>query len=287
MAKRLPIPKTYKLAIGGQFPRGESGRVAPAPGAAGRAAARYCLASRKDLREAVVAARRAQAGWASRTPALRGQILYRAAELAEQRAGELAAELRRAGARNAASEVAASIDRLVYHAGWTDKFAQLFGAVNPVASPHFNFTFPEPAGVAALLCPDSPSLLGLVSLLAPAVLSGNSTVLVASETQPLAAITFAEILATSDFPPGVVNVLTGRRAELAPHLATHMEIDAIVDGSGDRTIARTLQSGSSTNLKRVIIRNLAPAGWRGAKAENPDWILDTVEWKTAWHPIGA
>jgi acyl-CoA reductase-like NAD-dependent aldehyde dehydrogenase len=284
---RLRVLKTYKLAIGGKFPRGESGRVAAALSLDGRTPLdNYCVASRKDFRDATVAARKAQPGWAKSTAYLRGQILYRAAEIAEQRAAELTHELTRAGVREAAKEVTTAIDRLVHHAGWTDKFTQLFGTVNPVATPHFNFTMPEPTGVVVVVCPDTPALLGLVSLVAPVILSGNTAIVLASESVPLVAITLAEILATSDLPGGAVNMLTGKRAELAPHFASHMDINAIVDGSGDAAIAETLRTGSALNLKRVATRALAKKDWFSAKAEDPYWILDTVEMKTAWHPIG-
>ena len=285
---RLPILKTYKLAVGGKFPRGESGRVLAAKSLDGRAhLANYCAASRKDFRDAAVAARKAQTGWAKATAYLRGQILYRAAEMAELRRAELEHELQRAGVRGAAREVDASIDRLVHYAGWTDKFTQLFGAVNPVATPHFNFTFPEPTGVVVVVSPDVPALLGLVSLVAPAILSGNAVVVLASERVPLIAITFAEILATSDLPGGVVNTLTGSRAELAPHFASHMDVNAIVDGSGDEALGATLRGGSALNLKRYAARTLAERAWFSADAEDPYWILDTVEMKTAWHPVGV
>ena len=287
MSKRLQVLKSYKLAIGGKFPRGESGRVTAAHTLDGRTQLdNFCVASRKDFRDAAVAARKAQPGWAKASAYLRGQILYRAAEIAEQRAAELTHELTRAGVRNAAAEVTAAIDRLVHYAGWTDKFTQLFGSVNPVASSHFNFTSPEPTGLVVVICPDAPALLGLISLIAPAILSGNTVIVLASETVPLVAITLAEILATSDLPGGVVNTLTGKRAELAPHFASHMDINAVVDGSGDPTVAETLRAGAALNLKRVATRALAAKDWFSAKAEDPYWILDTVEMKTAWHPIG-
>lgn len=285
---RLPVLKTYKLAIGGKFPRGESGRVVAAKSLDGNVhLANFCAASLKDFRDAAAAARKAQAGWAKATAYLRGQILYRVAEIAELRRAELEDELHRAGVRGAAAEVDAAIDRLVHYAGWTDKYTQIFGAVNPVATPHFNFTFPEPTGVVVVVCPDAPALLGLVSLVAPAILSGNAVVVLASERVPLVAITFAEILATSDLPGGVVNTLTGSRAELAPHFASHMDVNAIVDGSGDDALAATLRGGSALNLKRYAARPLAGRAWYSAEAEDPYWILDTVEMKTAWHPIGV
>jgi acyl-CoA reductase-like NAD-dependent aldehyde dehydrogenase len=286
-AMRLPVLKTYKLAIGGKFPRGESGRVAAAPGPKGTSLGNYCVASRKDFREAVAAARKAQPGWAKATAYLRGQILYRAAEMLTTRHTELTGELARAGIARAAAEVDACIDRLVHHAGWTDKYPQVFGSVNPVATPHFNFTFPEPTGVVGIVCPDSPALLGLVSLLAPAVLSGNSCVILAGSRAPLAAIAFAEVLATSDLPGGVVNILTGSRTELAPHFASHMDVNAVVDGSGDAAIGAQLQGGSAANLKRYARRALPEREWFGEKAEDPRWILDSVEMKTAWHPVGV
>jgi acyl-CoA reductase-like NAD-dependent aldehyde dehydrogenase len=285
---RLQVLKTRKLYIGGKFPRGESGRVAPAFAPDGTTLlANYCLASRKDFRDAAVAARKAQPGWAKATAYLRGQILYRAAEMLETRAGELVTELRQAGSRSAEKEVEQCIDRLVHYAGWTDKFPQLFSSVNPVATAHFNFTFPEPTGVVVVVCPDRPSLLGLVSLVAPAILSGNAAIVLASESAPLPAVAFAEILATSDLPGGVVNLLTGRRAELGPHFTSHMDINAIVDGSGDPATATALRGGTALNLKRVAVRMLAEKDWSTAKAEDPYWILDTVEMKTAWHPVGS
>jgi len=283
---RLSVLKTYKLYIGGKFPRGESGRVAAAKDDKGNLLGNYCSASRKDFREAVVAARKAQPGWAKATAYLRGQILYRAAEMLEHRAAQLLTELLRAGVKNAAEEVQTSIDRLVYYAGWTDKFPQLFGSVNPVATSHFNFTFPEPTGVVIAVCPDSPALLGLVSLIGSIIASGNTCIVLASEPTPLPAITFSEVLATSDLPGGVVNILTGSRTELAPHFASHMDVNAIVDASGDEAIGTTLSAGSATNLKRYARRSLRPKEWFNGDAENPYWILDTVEMKTAWHPIG-
>jgi acyl-CoA reductase-like NAD-dependent aldehyde dehydrogenase len=286
---RLGVLKTYKLFIGGKFPRGESGRYLTAHSRDGRKAlANYCQASRKDFRDAVVAARKAFPAWAKMSAYLRSQILYRAAEMLEHRSAEMIEELGRANVppRRAEEELNSTIDRLVYYAGWTDKYTQLFSSVNPVASAHFNFTTPEPTGVVAAICPDTPSLLPLVSLLAPIILSGNSVVILASETSPLAAITFAEILATSDLPGGVVNILTGNRAELAPHFASHMDVNAVIDGSADETIAPLVRGGAAVNLKRGAIRSLGETEWFSTTAENPYWILDSIEFKTAWHPIG-
>jgi acyl-CoA reductase-like NAD-dependent aldehyde dehydrogenase len=282
---RLPVLKTCKLYIGGAFPRSESGRVRPVLAADGKTPlGNAAQASRKDLRDAVVKARAAQSKWAASSAYLRGQILYRAAELLECRRAELEGELARALGK-AGAEVSQAIDLLVHYAGWTDKYGPLFSTVNPVASPHFNFTFPEPTGVVGVLCPDAPPLLALVGLVAPAILSGNTVVVLASERHPLPAVTFAEILATSDVPGGVVNLLTGLRGELAPQFAEHMDINAVVDGTGDAAIAKTLQAGSATNLKRYADHSLPARDWK-AKPENPYWILDTVEMKTAWHPIG-
>jgi acyl-CoA reductase-like NAD-dependent aldehyde dehydrogenase len=284
---RLDVKKTYKLYIGGKFPRSESGRYLPAKSAKGEHLDNFAHASRKDFRDAVVAARTAVGGWGKASAYNRGQILYRAAEMLQNRAGELVAEIARStdvSAAKAKREVTLAIDRLVHFAGWTDKYQQVFGSVNPVASPHFNFTTPEPTGVVIVLAPDEPSLLALVSLVAPVILSGNTAIVVASEQFPLPAATFAEILATSDLPGGVVNILTGKRAELVPHIATHMDVNAIVDGAGDATVSTALQAGVATNLKRYS--NHASADWFSAKVENPYWILDTVEFKTAWHPIG-
>ena len=283
---RLGVQKTYKLLIGGKFVRSESGRVSAAAGSNGRPLANYSRASRKDFRDAVTAARSAFAGWSKQSAFLRSQILYRAAEMLEMREAELRSEIARSPGGAQTREVSRAIDRLVYYAGWTDKFSSVFGAVNPVASSHFNFTVPEPTGVVVVVCPDEPPLLALVSLVAPVILAGNTAVVLASSRSPLPALTFSEIIATSDLPGGVVNILAGDRAELAPHFASHMDVNAIVDGSGDEEIGRALQRGGALNVKRYFRRDLAAGAWAKSDAENPYWILDTVEMKTAWHPIG-
>jgi acyl-CoA reductase-like NAD-dependent aldehyde dehydrogenase len=289
-AARLDIRKTYKLFVGGAFPRSESGRSYPVTGPDGTLLAHAALASRKDARDAVAAARKAQPGWAAATGYNRGQVLYRVAELLEGRAGQFAGEIVRAtGAARPDAEqvVAAAIDRWVWYAGWPDKIGQVDGAANPVAGPYFNLSVPEPTGVVALLAPPEASLLALVSVLAPAIATGNSVVLVASETAPLAAISLAEVLATSDVPGGVVNVLTGRSAELAPVLAAHMDVNAIdLTGAApaDRAELERLAAG---NVKRVYA---AGAGWLAE-----DWsaspglarMLAFLETKTVWHPIGT
>lgn len=280
------MQKTYKLFIGGKFARGENGRVIAARDGHGNVLANYSRASRKDFRDAVRAARSAIPGWTNYSPYSRGQILYRAAEMLEGRRLELESELARvdrsgAGARR---EVTATIDRLVYYAGWTDKFSQILGSVNPVATSHFNFTIPEPTGVVVALTPDAPALLGLVSVIAPIIATGNSVIALASTANALAPLTFSEIIATSDLPPGVFNLLAGDRKELAPHFASHMDVNAIVDASGDDKIGEELQAGSAINVKRYVRR--AVANYFVRDEENPYWILDTVEMKTAWHPIG-
>ena len=287
--ERLSVKKTYKLYIGGKFPRSESGRYLPAKSVTGAHLDNFSHASRKDFRDAVVAARSALDGWSNATAYNRGQILYRAAEMLQNRSSELVAEIWRSTGCSevkARREVALSIDRLVYFSGWTDKYSQVFGSVNPVATSHFNFTTPDPTGVVVVLAPDEPSLLALVSLVAPVILSGNASILVASEKFPFPAITFAEILATSDLPGGVINILTGKRSELVPHIAGHMDVNAIVDGVGNSDLGARLQAGTAINLKRHYSHALSPDQWFTANAEDPYWILDTVEFKTAWHPIG-
>ncbi len=285
---RLQVHKTYKLFIGGKFVRGENGRVLSACASDDSVIANYCRASPKDFRDAVIAARNAVAGWSKQSAYFRGQILYRAAEMLEMREEELEREIARTNGRSYAKqrEARAAVDRMVHYTGWTDKFSQIFSSVNPVASSHFNFTLPEPTGVVVVLCPDAAPLLALVSLVAPVILAGNSAIVLASSTHPLPALTFSEIIAISDLPAGVVNVLAGDRAELAPHFASHMDVNAIVDASGDDKISRELQRGGQLNVKRYVRRDLETAEWQTAKAENPYWILDTVEMKTAWHPIG-
>jgi len=274
---RLDIKKTYKLYFGGKFPRSESGRCLLAKSARGEPLNHYSQASRKDFRDAVTAAHAALGGWSRATAYNRGQILYRAAEILQNRAGELAAEIARSvnhSAARAKREVTATVDRLVCCSGWADKYQQVCGSVNGVAAPFFNFTVPDPTGV-----------LALVSLVAPVILSGNVAVVLASEKFPLPAVTFAEVLATSDLPGGVVNILTGKRVELAPHIAAHMAVNAIVNGVVDPETGAKLSAGTATNMKRYVGRTLAPTDWFGAEAEGPYWIFDTVEFKTAWHPM--
>jgi acyl-CoA reductase-like NAD-dependent aldehyde dehydrogenase len=289
MSDRLAVRKTYKLYVAGAFPRSESGRSYAVTDPKGRFLANAAQASRKDARDAVVAARKAFPGWAGATAYNRGQVLYRVAEMVETRHDQFAAEVKAAEgltARTAAAVVDATVDRLVWYAGWADKVAQVHGSSNPVAGPYFDFSTPEPTGVVAVLAPQSSSLLGLVSVLAPVVVTGNTVVVLSSEERPLPAITFAETLATSDVPGGVVNVLTGRTAEVAPWLASHMDVNAIDLTGADTGLAADLERAAADNLKRVR---------RPLEGGEPDWtaeqgidrMLSTLEIKTVWHPVGV
>ena len=286
---RLDVHKTYKLFIGGAFPRSESGRSYPVTGRRGVLLAHAARASRKDARDAVLAARKALPGWSGATAYNRGQVLYRVAELLEGRAAQFADESVQTGTgpAKAAQQVAAAIDRWVWYAGWPDKISQITGAANPVAGPYFNLSVPEPTGVVAVLAPAEASLLALVSVLAPVIATGNTAVLVASEQAPLAAISLAEVLATSDVPGGVVNVLTGQTAELAPVLAAHMDVNAI-DLTGAGPAARAdLERAAADNVKRVL--TAGPDGQAEDWAATPGLgrMLAFLETKTVWHPVGT
>ena len=286
-AERIPVPKTYKIYIGGKFPRTESGRYFALKDKRGQVIANVCRGSRKDFRNAVVAARGAQAGWAKASAYLRGQILYRVAELLEGRREQFIAELELQGtaSRAATREVDASIDRLVYYAGWADKYQQVFSSVNPVSSSHFNFSVLEPTGVVGILAPDSDGLVGLVSNVASTIVGGNTCVVLASEQQPLSAISFAEVLHASDVPGGVVNVLTGYRKELTEQFASHMDVNAVVYCDGGKKVAATIQELAAENLKRVVSRRRVD--WLKDDAASPYQVRDTQEVKTTWHPIGT
>ena len=285
-AKRIAVAKTYKLYIGGKFPRTESGRYFTLEDKRGDVIANMCRGSRKDFRNSVVAARKAQSGWAKTSAYLRGQILYRIAEMLEGRREQFITELKLQGStvRAAEKEIDAAIDRLIYFAGWTDKYQQVFSSVNPVASSHFNFSVLEPTGVVSMLVPDDSSLLGLISNIAPAIAGGNTCVALASESKPLCAVSFAEVLHASDLPGGVVNVLTGYRSELTEFFASHMDVNAVIYCDGGKAVARTVQELAAGNIKRVIARNRVD--WSN-DAENPYLIRDTQEVKTTWHPIGT
>ena len=286
---RLNVRKTYKLYIGGEFPRTESGRFYAVRGKGGELLANACRGSRKDLRNAVVAARKALPGWSGKTAYNRGQILYRIAEVCESRAAELADELRRQGstAAEARREVESVIDRWVYYAGWSDKYAQIFGSVNPVAGPYYNFTVPEPTGVVGVVSPEQPALLGLVSRIAPVIVGGNTVVAITSETKPLAAITLGEIFETSDVPGGVINLISGLKSELVPWIAAHMDVNAI-DTTGVASEAiPAVQKTAAENVKRVIHFDAEAYGWADARrSQSPYAILDFQESKTVWHPMG-
>lgn len=283
---RLDVRKTYKLYVGGAFPRSESGRSYEVTDHRGRFLANAALASRKDARDAVVAARKAFGGWAGRTAYNRGQVVYRIAEVLEGRRAQLADEVQRSEGgtrRRAEDQVDATVDRLVWYAGWADKVAQVVGSANPVAGPYFDFSLPEPTGVVALVAPPESSLLGLVSVVAPVITTGSTAVVLAAEERPLPAITLGEVLATSDVPGGVVNLLTGRTAEVAPWLASHMDVNALdLTGVRDPELATSLEADAAENLKRV------------RRPEAPDWRADpgtdrmtgVLETKTVWHPMG-
>lgn len=289
---RLNVQKTYKMFVNGQFPRTESGRSLEIKDAKGKFLANVCWGSRKDVREAVVAARKAFPGWAKKTAYLRGQILYRMAEVLERRASEFVAEISTMTGKTTAQarqEVEKSIDRLVWYAGWADKFMPLFGTVNPVASSYFNFSVSEPTGVVGLNAPQQPSLLGIVSAIAPVIVSGNACVVIASEKFPLCAVSLGEVLVTSDLPAGVVNIVTGKGAELIPTLSKHMDVNAIVDYRSDAAGFKTVQLDAADNVKRVTSRaGLSEKEWfDDAVAQSPYWIEECTELKTAWHPIGV
>ncbi len=289
MNDRLEVRKTYKLYVGGAFPRSESGRSYVVEDAKGRFLANAAHGSRKDARDAVQAARKAFSGWSAKTPYNRGQVLYRVAEVLEGRRVQLVDDVQAAegvSKKQAEAAVDAGVDRLVWYAGWADKLAQVVGATNPVAAPYFNFSLPEPTGVVAVLAPQQSSLLGLVSVIAPVVVTGNTCVVAASPARPVPAVTLAEVLATSDVPGGVVNILTGALADTAPTLAAHMDVNAIdLTGLvGDHEQATALEEAAAENLKRVL----------RAPAAEPDWTAEPglermtrfLETKTVWHPVG-
>lgn len=295
MSKRISVRKTYKLYIGGKFPRSESGRTYQVTGSDGALLANAAQASRKDVRDAVAAARKAQPGWAGATAYLRGQIVYRMAEMLEDRRAQfvtqVAATLKTRGGKAsggavkaAEAQVDAAIDRLVWYAGWSDKLSQVLGGANPVQGPYFNHSAPEPVGVVAVVAPQDDSLLGLISVIAPAIVSGNSVVVLAAQDQPLPAISLAEALATSDLPGGVVNILSGKVAELAPWFASHSDVNAVdLTGVDDADLALQCETTAAENLKRVV--RPRSADWQ----EDPglDRLRRFVEIKTVWHPAGV
>ncbi|MGW7518300.1 aldehyde dehydrogenase family protein [Streptomyces sp. NPDC054796] len=296
-AERLPVFKTYKLYVGGKFPRSESGRVYEVTDSKGTWLANAPLSSRKDARDAVSAARKAFGGWSGATAYNRGQVLYRVAEMLEGRREQFTAEVASAEGlprAKAAAQVDAAVDRWVWYAGWSDKVAQIAGSANPVAGPYFNLSSPEPTGVVAVLAPQKSSFLGLVSVLAPVLVTGNTAVVVASEDRPLPALALAEVLATSDVPGGVVNVLAGRTRELAVPLAAHQDVNAIDlagatgatgTGAGDAELATELEVAAADNLKRVVRPGEGAADW--SADPGTERLLAFLETKTVWHPVGA
>ncbi|HRH35941.1 MAG TPA: aldehyde dehydrogenase family protein [Catalimonadaceae bacterium] len=282
---RLEILKTYKIFIGGQFPRTESGRYYVASNSKGEPLANMCLSSRKDFRDAVVAARSAFGSWSGRAAFNRGQILYRIGEMLEGRKAQFVEELMKQGSSKvqAETEVSLSIDRLIYYSGWCDKFQQMSSTINPVASSHFNFSSPEPSGVVAIIAPQNSSLIGLVSVIAPVIAGGNTCVVLASSGQPLCGVTFSEVMATSDLPGGVVNILTGNVSELAPFFADHMDVNAVVYCEKDAETKKMIREKASLNVKRAFIYD--KIDWNTDEGQSPYFILDLQEIKTTWHPI--
>ena len=283
--KRLEVLKTYKIYIGGQFPRTESGRYYVATNSKNENLANVCLGSRKDFRDAVEKARSAFGGWSGRAAFNRGQILYRIAEMLEGRKAQFIDELMKQDSSRvqAEKEVNLCIDRLIYYSGWCDKFQQLYSSVNPVASSHFNFSVPEPTGVVAAIAPQNDSLLGLVSVIAPIIAGGNACIVLASTAKPLCAVTFAEVLNSSDLPGGVVNILTGKVAELAPFFADHMDVNATVFCEADAATQKMIKEKSALNVKRVVLYDKVK--WTDATGQSPYFIMDLQEIKTTWHPI--
>lgn len=283
--KRLEVLKTYKIYIGGKFPRTESGRYYVATNSKKENLANVCLGSRKDFRDAVGSARGAFGGWSGRAAFNRGQILYRIAEMLEGRKAQFIDELMKQDStrQQAEKEVNLCIERLIYYSGWCDKFQQLYSAVNPVASSHFNFSVPEPTGVVAAIAPQTDALLGLVSVVAPIIAGGNTCILLASSTKPLCAVTFAEVLNSSDLPGGVVNILTGKVAELVPYFADHMDVNATLFCEGDNAIQKMIKERSALNVKRVVLYDKVK--WGDATGQSPYFIMDFQEIKTTWHPI--
>ena len=289
--KRAPVLKTYKLYIGGQFVRSESGHYFPLKSVKGKILANIARASRKDLRDSVQAARKAWGPWSSKTAFNRGQILYRMAEMMEGRELELAqsiVDVTGATLAQAKTEVQASIDRMVWYAGWADKFQQIFGSINPVGLPYFNFTMPESTGVVGILASDELSLLPLVSQMAPVIVSGNTAVVLVSEKNPLTGLLFAEILQTSDVPSGVVTILAGVKSEVVPYLADHKDVNALFYVGQNTDLRNQLQEKGIGNLKRVITSSTPrDSAWFKDSSQSPYWIEDFVEMKTTWHPVGV
>lgn len=287
MADRVEVLKTYKTYVGGKFPRSESERTYKVQDSNGKHIANACRCTRKDVRNAVVAARSAFNGWSGRSAYNRGQVVYRIAEMLEGRKDQFVKELELLGSKkkSAQKEVECSIDRLIYYAGWTDKISQVFGTVNPVASSHFNFSIPEPTGIVGILAPDESPLLSAVSLIAPVIAGGNTCVLLASNGNPLPAVSLGEVLHSSDVPGGVVNILTGLKDEMVQHLTTHMDVNAVLSTEQDPGIRKQLDENASISVKRI--KHYTESVWEDSIHETPYLILDFTETKTTWHPVGA
>lgn len=287
MSDRLEVLKTYKTYVGGKFPRSESERTYKIEDSKGNHIANACRCTRKDVRDAVVAARSAFDGWSGRSAYNRGQILYRIAEMLEGRKNQFVNELELLGVKkkNARNEVELSIDRLIYYAGWTDKISQVFGTVNPVASSHFNFSMPEPTGVVGILGPDESPLLSVISLIAPVIAGGNTCIALASTQNPLSAVSFGEVLHASDVPAGVVNILTGYRNEMTEHLSSHMDVNALFNAVDNPEMRKQLDENASISVKRV--KHITPSDWSDEKYETPYLVIDFMETKTTWHPVGT
>lgn len=287
MSEHLEVLKTYKIYIGGNFPRTESGHYYKVYDSEGDLLANACLCTRKDVRDSVKAARSAFKGWKSRSAFNRGQILYRIAEMLESRRGQFERELALVGftAAEAEADVNASIDRLIYYAGWTDKYQQVFGSVNPVASAHFNFSILDATGVVGIFAPENSPLLGLVSTIAPVIAGGNTCVVLASSIHPLPSITFAEVLNSSDVPGGVVNILTGKKEDLAEHFSSHMDVNSMFyTDTLPNDMKKLIDENAALNVKRVVKKPVSD--WYSDDAKGPYFLVDFQETKTTWHPIG-
>jgi acyl-CoA reductase-like NAD-dependent aldehyde dehydrogenase len=286
MKDRVEIYKTYKTYIGGEFLRSESGNTYQVISSDGITIANACRCSRKDIRDAMVAARHTFSGWKNRSAFNRGQVIYRIAEILEGRKDQFVNELVKYGIskKKALLETDIAVERLVYYAGWTDKYQQVFGSINPVASSHFNFSNPEPTGIVGLISPESSALAGLISMLAPVIAGGNSCIILASESNPLPAVTFAEVIHASDVPGGVINILSGIKKELIPHLTKHMDLNAIWNTDPEKEIRKQTDKNAALNIKRVY--HTFDIDWYAEEVQNPYHILEFQEIKTTWHPAG-
>lgn len=287
MSDRIDVLKTYKTYVGGNFPRSESGHTYPVKDSNDKLIANACRCTRKDVRDAMVQARSAFSGWKNRSAYNRGQILYRIAEMLEGRTDQFVKELELQGIKKkiATQEVERSIDRLIYYAGWTDKLSQVFGSVNPVASSHFNFSMPAPTGVVGIIAPENSALLGLVTLIAPVIAGGNTALVLSSETKPLSAVSFGEVLHASDVPGGVVNILTGYQQEMISDLTSHMDLNAVCNANNDVDVRKQIDENCTLNVKRR--RHVDNTDWTDDSLESPYFIMDFQEIKTTWHPVGV